>query len=287
MPLQTVFIEIPLKMLKIFELAPWILTILAVAKNMVSPAFLIMPLAVKEGGTVITIIVTVLVFLVVLHGTLISSALKNYIGASKGKSVETMLLSDACEKMGARGPEFLRSGGLHLANMIRLSEFLVHIFRCSFYISVIVDILETMTIFENYPNALLVLIITLTAVALSPISQIWQLRMIFGALGSTLVAFVLAFVVMEAAREDVDEELVDKRGDPQYVPFCIGKVLFLMTFFSPHLNSDFRQPSLSYIPPYVVGLVVHTVLALSLGTFFYRAYTEETATLIFFNLKSE
>lgn len=274
-------------MLKIFDLAPWILTILAVAKNMFTPAFLIMPMAVKEGGTMISIVIMVLILLTVLHGTLISSALKNYIGASKGKSVETMLLPDACEKMGLRGPDFLRIGGLHVANMIRLSEFLAHIFRCSFYINVIVDILETMSIFENYPNALLVLIITMGAVLLAPIAQIWQLRLIFSTAGSILILGILAFVFNEAANTEVSEDLVDKRGDPQYIPFCVGKIIFMITYFSPHLNSDFRQPSLSYIPPYVVGLFVHTGIALFIGIFFYRAYTEDTATLIFFNLKDE
>lgn len=274
-------------MLKIFELAPWILTIMAVAKNMISPAFLIMPMAVKEGGTVITMVVTVLILLTVLHGALISSALKNYIGASKGKSVETILLADACEKMGARGPDFLRVGGLHVANLIRLSEFLTHIFRCSFYINVIVDILETMSIFENFPNALLVLIITMAAVLLAPIAHIWQLRFILSTLAAVIVAVVLVFVFSEASGKTVDEELVDKRGDPQYIPFCVGKILFMLTYFTPHLNSDFRQPSLSYIPPYVVGLVLHTVLGTLIGIHFYRAYTEETQTLIFFNLKNE
>lgn len=274
-------------MLKIFELAPWILTILAVVKNMVTPAFFIMPMAVKEGGTMITIVVTVLVLLTVLHGTLISSALKNYIGASKGKSVESILLADACEKMGARGPDFLRIGGLHVANMIRLSEFLAHIFRCAFYINVIVDILETMSMFENFPNALLVLLITMAAVLLAPIAQIWQLRLIFSSLGAAIVVCVLGFVFAEASGNSVEEELVDKRGDPQYIPFCVGKIIFMITYFSPHLNSDFRQPSLSYIPPYVMGLVFHTGIAMLTGIYFYRAYTEDTATLIFFNLKSE
>lgn len=274
-------------MLKIFELAPWILTILAVAKNLISPAFLIMPMAVKEGGTMITIVITCLTFLTILHGTLISSALKNYIGASKGKSVETMLLTDACEKMGARGPEFLRVGGLHVANMIRLSEFLMHICRCAFYTNVIVDILEQMHIFENFPNTLLVLIVTFAAVVLAPVAQIWQLRLILSTIGVALIATIMGLVMTEAISVDVDEELVDKRGDPQYIAFCVGKIIFMMTYFSPHLNSDFRQPSLSYIPPYVMGLIVHTALALVLGIFCYRAYTEDTATLIFFNLKTQ
>lgn len=274
-------------MLKIFELAPWILTILAAAKNMISPAFLIMPMAVKEGGTIISIMITVLAFLTVLHGTLISSALKNYIGASKGKSVELVGLADACEKMGARGPDFLRIGGLHLANMIRLSEFLMHIFRCSFYINVMVDILELMHIFENFPNALLVLLITFAAVLLAPIAQIWQLRLILSSIGAVFITVVLMLVFSEAMGNDVEEELVDKRGDSQYIPFCVGKIIFVLTFFSPHLNTDFRQPSLSYIPPYVVGLIVHTFVAIWMGIYFYRSFTEETATLIFFNLKNQ
>lgn len=274
-------------MLKIFELAPWILTIMAVVKNMITPAFLIIPMAVKNGGTIISIVVTALVWLAVLHGTLISSALKNYIGVSKGKSVEIMLLPDACEKMGLRGPDFLRVGGLHVANMIRLSEFLLHIFRCSFYINVIVDILETMSIFENFPNALLVLIVTMAAVVLAPIAQIWQLRIILSTIGTVLIVAVIGIVFNEANANDVDEELVDKRGDPQYIPFCVGQIIFALTYFSPHLNSDFRQPSLSYIPPYVLGLIVHAILTVMTGIFFYRAYTEDTPTLIFFNLRNE
>lgn len=274
-------------MLKIFELAPWILTILAVAKNLVSPAFLIMPVAVKEGGTVIIIIISVLAFLTILHGTLISSALKNYIGASKGKSVEMILLADACEKMGARGPDFLRIGGLHIANMIRLFEFLMHIFRCSFYINVIVDILETMHIFENFPNALLVLIVMFAAVILSPVAQIWQLRLILSTLGSVIMTVVLVLVWLEARGHDVNEDMVDKRGDPQFIPFSVGKTLFMMTYFSPHLNPDFRQPSLTYIPPYVAGLVCHTIIAVWMGIYFYRSYLEDTHQLIFFNLVNQ
>lgn len=274
-------------MLKIFELAPWILTIMAVIKNMVSPALLIIPLAVKEGGTVLTIVISALAVLTVLHGTLISSALKNYVGVSKGRSVETMLLPDACEKMGLRGPDFLRVGGLHVANMMRLSEFLMHLLRCAFYTNVIVDVLEDMNLFENFPNSLLVLLVTLAAVVLAPIAQIWQLRILLSAIGALLIALIMGTVMSEASRNEVDEELVDKRGDPQYVPFCVGKILFLLAYFSPHLNSDFRQPSLSYIPPYVMGLLMHTIISIFMGIFLYRAYTEETASLIVFNMTKE
>lgn len=274
-------------MLKIFEKAPWLLTSLAGVKNLVSPAFIIMPMAVKEGGTTISVVVTALVFFTVLHGTLISSALKNYVGVSKGKSVETMLLADACEKMGAKGPDFLRVGGLHVANLIRLFEFLTHIFRCAFYINLVVDVLEQYSVFDNFPNAFIVLVITIGCVILAPLCQLWQIRLILTTIGEALVMCVIYMVLLDAGEKEVDEELVDKRGDPQYIPFSVGKIIFMLSYFSPHLMTDFRQPSLSYIPPYILGLIIHTALALFFGLFCYRAYTEDTETLIFFNVKNE
>lgn len=274
-------------MLKIFEKAPWLLTILAVLKNLVSPAFFIMPMAVKEGGTTISIIVTFLVFFTILHGTLISSALKNYVGASKGKSVETVLLADACEKMGARGPDFLRVGGLHVANLIRLSEFLTHIFRCAFYINLVVDVLEQFSAFDNFPNAFIVLTITGGMVFIAPLSQIWQIRLVLSVIGTGILMGIYYHVLVEAGEKTVDEELVDKRGDPQYIPFSVGKIIFMFSYFTPHLMPDFRQPSLTYIPPYILGLTIHTSLALFFGIFCYRAFTEDTETLIFFNLRTE
>ena len=246
-----------------------------------------MPMAVKEGGTSIAVIITILTFFVVLHGTLISTALKIYVGAPKGKSVETDLLPDVCDKMGARGPEFLKLGGLHVANMIRLAEFFGHIFRSAFYINIMVDVLATLPVFENLPNAFLVLIITLCSVFLAPIAQVWQLRLVLSCIGTIIFMVVFGFVIGESSGNKVDDELVDKRGDPQYIPFCVGKIIFTMGYFSPHLNPDFRQPTLAYIPPYAIGLVLYTVFSLMVGTVLYKAYTEDTMALIILNLKNK
>lgn len=269
------------------EQNPWIITAGAVLKNLVTPATLLMPNAVKNGGYVLTPVMMSTGMLFLLHGTLILSALKYGVG-KLGPNNESLLFSEACEQIGEGGPPYMKDVGIYLRNFVQILEFLGHIFKCAVYLVILADTVASMefNMSSDEPWTLKTLIVGIGLIWLTVVqfAMIPLISIVMTILGTIIILITAVFMLIAASRMTTVDELVDRYGDPTYLPLSIGQIIIVLSYFTPISNHEFRTTNLTYLMPYIPGLILYVVGCLWFGCYCYISYNEATSSMIIISM---
>lgn len=267
---------------------PWAVAVIVAAKYFVTPGILVMPYAVKDGGYVFSPIAYAVLTAIVIHGALILTALK-YIQGKKTDDHEKIKFSQVCRRIGdIGGPRYLVAVGVYLGNMARHTEFLVHMFKCAIYIIVVaatIDHMQTVDPLDRDPATVRPLIASLAALGIfvAPFAQIPYISFALTSMASILF-FAIMVCTYTMGTVDDDPDVTYKYGYTKTLALSIGQMAFVLSYFTPIMNTEFRAKDWTYIPPYLAGMIFQSMMSISYGVGGFLYYHEKTQNISVFNM---